>query len=163
MNWHALSAIADIIGALGVIITLIYLAVQVRQNTHQLRDAAKDARLTSFDRTVESFARHREYLTRDGNADLYARGLESYVTLPDGEKIRFRAIIEEYFFSFHAMFGRVSEGTYDPSLWKSYVPAPASVLKTPGGQEWWAQRRMIFSPAFVSELETYAPREIPEK
>ncbi len=36
MNWDAIGAIGEIIGALAVLITLIYLAVQVRQAKHQL-------------------------------------------------------------------------------------------------------------------------------
>ena len=36
MNWDAIGAIGEIIGALAVLVTLIYLAVQVRQAKHQL-------------------------------------------------------------------------------------------------------------------------------
>ena len=36
MNWDAIGALGEIIGALAVLITLIYLAVQVRQAKHQL-------------------------------------------------------------------------------------------------------------------------------
>jgi len=35
MNWEAISAISGIIGALGVIASLFYVAYQVKQNTHQ--------------------------------------------------------------------------------------------------------------------------------
>ena len=38
MNWTALGAIAELIGGLAVLITLIYLAVQVRQNTAVARE-----------------------------------------------------------------------------------------------------------------------------
>jgi hypothetical protein len=33
MNWEAVAAIGDLIGAVGVIVTLAYLAVQIRRNT----------------------------------------------------------------------------------------------------------------------------------
>jgi hypothetical protein len=36
MNWEAISAIARLLGAIGVIITLIYLSVQIKQNNNQL-------------------------------------------------------------------------------------------------------------------------------
>jgi hypothetical protein len=32
-NWEAIGAIGELLGALGVILTLVYLAVQIRQNT----------------------------------------------------------------------------------------------------------------------------------
>jgi len=37
MTWDAVGAIADSVGAIGVIITLIYLAVQIRTNTKTTR------------------------------------------------------------------------------------------------------------------------------
>ena len=40
MNWDAIGAGAELIGATGVIITLIYLAMQIRQNTNQLKGEA---------------------------------------------------------------------------------------------------------------------------
>jgi hypothetical protein len=33
MNWEAIGAIGEVLGALAVIVTLVYLAVQIRQNT----------------------------------------------------------------------------------------------------------------------------------
>jgi len=44
MNWDAIGAIGEIIGALAVLITLIYLAVQVRQAKHQLELNSAQAR-----------------------------------------------------------------------------------------------------------------------
>lgn len=40
MNWEALAATAELLGALGVLASLIYLAVQIRQNTAWLRQQA---------------------------------------------------------------------------------------------------------------------------
>ena len=41
MNWEALGAIGEIVGAVGVILTLGYLAVQIRQNVAQVRIRAE--------------------------------------------------------------------------------------------------------------------------
>ncbi len=40
MNWEPLGVVAEIVGAAGVIITLAYLAMQIRQNTNQLKGEA---------------------------------------------------------------------------------------------------------------------------
>ena len=45
MNWEAIGAISEIIGAIAVVVTLIYLAVQVRQNSEI---QAADVRATNF-------------------------------------------------------------------------------------------------------------------
>ena len=36
MNWDAIGAIAEVVAAIGVILTLIYVAIQIRQNTELL-------------------------------------------------------------------------------------------------------------------------------
>jgi hypothetical protein len=36
MNWEAIGAVGELLGAAGVIITLTYLAIQIRLNSHQL-------------------------------------------------------------------------------------------------------------------------------
>jgi type III secretory pathway lipoprotein EscJ len=37
MNWEAIGAIGEWVGAVAVLATLIYLAVQIKQNTRQLK------------------------------------------------------------------------------------------------------------------------------
>lgn len=39
MNWEAVGAVGEIVGALGVIVTLVYLAMQIQQNTKASRAA----------------------------------------------------------------------------------------------------------------------------
>ncbi len=41
MNWEALGAIGETLGALGVIVTLVYLAIQIRQNTQSMHEGRR--------------------------------------------------------------------------------------------------------------------------
>ena len=41
MNWEALGAIGETLGALGVIVTLVYLAIQIRQNTQSMQEGRR--------------------------------------------------------------------------------------------------------------------------
>ncbi|MFT4799432.1 MAG: hypothetical protein ACJAYE_003628 [Candidatus Azotimanducaceae bacterium] len=43
MNWDAVGAVAELVGAAGVIVTLIYLATQVRQNTKSISTSSFQA------------------------------------------------------------------------------------------------------------------------
>ena len=47
MNWEAIGAVGEVFGALGVIATLGYLAVQIRQNTKTVRTSTYQAVLDS--------------------------------------------------------------------------------------------------------------------
>ena len=40
MNWEALAATAELLGALGVLASLVYLGLKIRQNTGWLRQQA---------------------------------------------------------------------------------------------------------------------------
>ena len=43
MNWDAIAAVAEVAGAIGVIVTLLYLALQVRQNNALMQSEASIA------------------------------------------------------------------------------------------------------------------------
>ena len=60
MNWDALGAIAELLGAAGVIASLLYLAVQVRQNTRQTRLAAQQATVRELGVALRAQAQDRE-------------------------------------------------------------------------------------------------------
>jgi len=58
VNWEAIGAIGEIAGALGVIVTLIYLAIQLRQNT-------KASHATAVQSSMENSARFSELIASD--------------------------------------------------------------------------------------------------
>jgi hypothetical protein len=155
MTLDDLSSVAEIIGATATVITLAYLALQVRQNSTQLREATRIAKITSLDHTVEMFSRFREMLTEPRNAELYVRGLDSFTTLNCAEQLQFRALIEEFVFAYHGMYVRYMHGDLEESTWIRRLPVVASLLERTGGLEWWESRKMIFPGDFVSTLETY--------
>ena len=45
MNWDAIGAAGEIIGATGVLISLLYLASQIRKNTHAIESSAHQGML----------------------------------------------------------------------------------------------------------------------
>ena len=73
LNWEALGAIGEIVGALGVIATLGYLAVQIRHNSRMLKlnntQQTLDASRQSF---LASLGQHNIPLLMSKDADLTA-------------------------------------------------------------------------------------------
>ena len=49
MNWEAIGAIGEIVGVAGVIVTLIYLAAQIRLNTAMVKGTAHQTQIDSTD------------------------------------------------------------------------------------------------------------------
>ena len=75
MSWQGIGAVGEMLAALGVIISLVYLAAQIRQNTASLRLASHQ----QF--TQLSFLLNLALGTMPEVARIYASGLKShYVT-----------------------------------------------------------------------------------
>ena len=84
MNWDVVAAIAELVGALGVLLTLGYLAIQIRDNTRSLEAASLQSVLDGpRDRYFLPMAQDREM------ADLFARGLNGLEHLRPDERRRF--------------------------------------------------------------------------
>lgn len=154
MSLQDWGSLGELIGAVATVLTLAYLAVQIRQNSLQMREASKAAKTRAMDSTVEAFARYRSMLVNSDNAELYSRGLESYVTLSAVDQIRFRSIIEEYFFAYAAMFERLKAGTYEWGVWQAQIEGAVGALESPGASEWWAKRKHLFGTEFVSHVDS---------
>ena len=83
MNWEAITAITGLLGAIGVIVTLIYLSTQIKQNNKQLRGEATTA-VYEYQRTLTEML--------SDNTKLYKialRGNEDLNSLTEWEKQRF--------------------------------------------------------------------------
>ena len=48
MNWDAIGAVGEISGAIAVVVTLIYLTVQIKQNSQQIRLASSQVATNSY-------------------------------------------------------------------------------------------------------------------
>ena len=58
MSLQDIGSIGELVGAIATVATLFYLAVQIRQNTAQLRESARAAHSTLLDQTVQPFPIH---------------------------------------------------------------------------------------------------------
>lgn len=69
MNWDAVGAMAELLGAIGVIVTLLYLTTQLRQNTRALRSSTMQ---TYRDETIalnDFSASYAEILVKAGRGE----------------------------------------------------------------------------------------------
>jgi hypothetical protein len=83
MNWEAIGAVGEILSALGVIITLAYLALQIRQSN-------KVASWQTHQSSVTGFSRHAsQIIVNEDVARIFREGLLHLEGLESNELIRF--------------------------------------------------------------------------
>ena len=102
-------AIGELIGAFAVVVSLIYLAIQIRLNPRQLMQNVELNRLASFERTVETGNHLRELLILNPDlVELVEKGNRSFKELDKVEKIRFDAMYRNILSGFQGAFVRQS-------------------------------------------------------
>ena len=87
MDLTQLANLGEFIGGVAVLVTLIYLAVQMRQsNQIATADAVRD--------TVRTFATYRQMLAEDGLSEIWAKAQRDE-TLSPKEKVQIVAVVTE--------------------------------------------------------------------
>ena len=157
VDWEAIGAIAELFGALGVIATLGYLAVQIRQNTRAVRASSFHAVTDSFNLLNTTIA-HDESLAR-----IFRIGTESLGNLKEDELVRFNFLFLGASRIFETLYYQNKQGTGDPALWAAETSTITALLTTSGGREWWASNPLSLTPEFrkfvESEILANAPGE----
>ena len=148
MNWDALGAIGETIGAIAVLITLGYLALQIRQNTAALRSAATQG---AHDQVGQIY---RDLCTDSELAMIFVRGCENPDELSDTDTAKFYAFLMQIFFYIQNWHSQTNEGLMDEDLLSSWLYIAADMSKTPGFRRVWEDRKHLYSPALRTYLET---------
>ncbi len=149
MNWDAIGAVGELLGALGVIATLGYLAAQIRHNTRTVRTATAQAIQTAMNEA------HAHVKRDSAGARIYRLGLSEPSKLDEDEQVQFAMTMYSVFAQFENIFYQHQQGTLDSTIFTRHSSAMEFYLRTPGGADWWESWKDRFSEDFVSFL---APR-----
>lgn len=161
MNWEAIGAIAELLGALGGILALAYLAVQIRLNTRQIKEQSRELRIAAIDSIASSFSRFRDPLIRDPElAALWLRGIEDFEHLGPVEQVRLGRLLQELFFAHQNTWSRYQEGATTEAAWQDHRRAIAANLSHPGIRTWWAETHAMYADDFELVIEELL-REFP--
>jgi hypothetical protein len=146
VNWEAISAIGQIVGALAVVISLIYLASEVRSSARATRLAAMRSMSDAFNRFAQQLVEHPNL------TELYYRGIHDFESLEGADLVRFSALINQAFRNLEEAYYLRSEGHVDLRLWLGFETITRDVIGYPGIQAWWRLRSHWFSEEFVKHI-----------
>lgn len=127
MNWDAVGAIAEAVGAVGVLITLVYLAVQIRHNSASVDASTEDGVTSGFNDVNNVIAADAEV------ARIWSSGLSDPKSLSDAETVRFFFLLSSYVNQYNRLLVLNRKGSFPDDRWHMYAQELASLLATPGG------------------------------
>jgi hypothetical protein len=149
MNWEAVGAIAEAAGAIAIFVSLIYVAVQIRQNTQQFTRSVEANQLAAFERNIESGNRIRELLILNPDlTELLLRGLKSYKGLGAQEKMRFGMLMRNIFSEMQGAYVRQLSMAHDPGGFEGSARVIDEVLANRGAREWLETNEPDWRPVF---------------
>ncbi len=147
MNWEAIGAIGEFVGALAVVLTLGYLALQVRQNTTGMRVAAKLEITKQFADYTDLLLLNPELLELNTKAMQGAR-LEGEL-----EQAQFNILLVRASWYFSSMFFQYRAQTLSQEEWHESQVLIDMYCSSPGYREYWEENSYRFSPDFVDYIE----------
>jgi hypothetical protein len=157
MNWDAIGAAAELIGAAAVIITLLYLAIQTHNNGKVLRASAIVDAQTSFVAINEKLS--------DGGviSDIMFRTLSDPDSLTPYEMHLLHRFLRGVFQRMEAQFALYMNGILDAEVWYlrcEYIKALMDknhLIKESWGLD---KQNKMFTKAFIEEIDKAPHSEI---
>lgn len=156
MTWDAVDAISQVVGTLMIGITLVYLAVQVRQNTIALRSSAFLAISQSMVSTMEVWG------TQPDVAPLLRRAEAGLDGLSPDDRVRFGFLMMMAFRRAETIIVQRHLGLIDESLTEGFERSALSVLHSRGARQWWAASRNAFSGLFAAWVDENLSSGLPQ-
>ena len=142
-----LANIAQVVGALAVVISLVYVAVQVRHSASSDRSNAGNA----ANLAVQSW--YQEVGANAQSSGLFIRALTSPESLARDEEYQFLLLLHSLMLSFQNSYFLAKEGALDSELREAMTVAIRSAKDLPGMPRYWRQRRNYFLRGFAEYVD----------
>ena len=155
MTLESINVWAQLIASLGVIVSLFYVAAQVRQNTRSSRAIVVDSLARSMHDLAFQMAQSDQLLTT-------ATMLKDWNTASEIERARYASFMLGYFKLFENGWFQMRQGTLEREQWEGYESFLRTVWMVPTVQAWWSMRRTFFASGFRNYVESLEEaRDIP--
>ena len=153
MNLQDLANIGELVGGLGVLVTLIYLAIQIRQNTATQRRAS---RLETTRAMTEWYSL---VMVDPVMVNLFGRGFQEPESLSPDERARFLWLVGAFVSRVEEIYSQYEANLINEDLWFQYRGVVLSMLENAAVKEWWEARLAPFSSDFRAVIDASPPSD----
>lgn len=145
--------VSQIVAVVGVFGSLLFVGLQIRQNTRATRAASHNAVSNSLNEINRMFVENAEV------TKIWLTGLNDRQGLSPDERWRFDSLARAYFHVCETMYIQADLGTGDRSIMFAEENGIRALFAAPGVREWWAENPYGFGVkfrAYVATLEKTA-------
>ena len=147
LEWGALG---ELIGGIAIIVSLIYVGLQIKQNAYALK-------LSTAHDTIEVLS--DLYLVPAQNselADIFFRGLQDINALEGVDRLRFYGFLHKFFRTYENTHYQFTRGALESEPFEGITKEFIFITLMPGGQVYWQERKSWYS----EEFQAYVDREL---
>jgi len=152
-DWGALG---ELIGGVAIIVSLIYVGLQIRQSAHATRAATSQAFTDQYVNVVLP-------LFDPGLSGIYYRGLRGLHNLQEGEKITYIAWIAAILRLFESFYFQERDGFFDPRLFDGWRMTFSDLFAYEGPREALEIRKHHYNAQFIEFLQDQLARAAPQE
>jgi len=147
LEWGALG---ELIGGIAIIVSLIYVGLQIKQNTDTLK-------LSTIHNTMEDFADLYLFPAENSEfADIFFRGLQDINALESVDRLRLFGYFHKFYRTCENSHYQFTRGALESEPFKGITDQFVFITSMPGAQFYWQERKSWYS----EEFQAYLDREL---
>ena len=141
-NWSAMGSIAEATAAVAVVVSLIYLGKQIRQNSRAVQATIEQESAKLINHNMMTIASSEE-LSR-----LYLQGAEDFASLTSTEKGRMLMLVTGITRTFEMLYRQYQTGHVSKEIWSGYEYLMKAVIQTDFFTHFWSMRENTYNAEF---------------
>ena len=151
MNWDAINAISQMVSSIAVVLSFLYLALQVHSSTRVAKIAAQDSAATALRDVTKPFMEN-EQLGR-----IWQTGLNDLSALSRDDQARFFHAAYQFLKAYETIHFHFAYGLLDEQLWEGWRELLRHYIAAPGVAHYWKLRHELFSKRFQQFVQKLEP------
>jgi hypothetical protein len=147
MKLQDFASVAEIVGGVAVVVSLIYVGVQLNDSTSAIRSAAASDATTNMQSWYLEMGSNRQA------SDIWFNAMRSPEPLPAHDEFQFLMSMHSVILGMQNSYLLTMEGTLDAEFGKAVTTAIVAVKDLPGMSRYWRQRRGFFHTGFAEYVD----------
>src|SRR3977135_221363 len=149
MSFEKLSYLAQMVASVGVIVSLIFVGLQIRQNTGALQRNEHNSTMAQWTVIRMAIAKNRDI------AEMMTAGLHGERALDAADQLRLEQMLAENVWASFHIWERTQRGIFPKGTFELTAgPLLSGMLRTVRGGAWWGRAKHTgFIPGFVADVD----------